>query len=198
MSEHQDAVFRAVQRLFALYERGNDLERAGAYARALVRLPLDRIERAIEWAEQTWDAKSPPPVPWLLKVAWKHEPPKAAVNPVSRADAEAEAERLKILRYHLERFSMADWYEFRRGFGYPVSQQLYDRLGVAVPAGVTFIAPDPAWCNAERSRSRSECGASFQRLGAKHQVAMPEPEAERMARAARDGRALAAGEELPF
>jgi hypothetical protein len=175
VSEHQDNVFRAVQRLFALYERGNDLERAGAYARALVRLPIDRLEQAIVWAEQTWEEKSPPPVPCLLRAAWKDSPPPTD-TPSMRAAEAAESERLKQLRYHLERFSMPDWYEFRRAFGYPVSAQLYVKLGVPVPHGVTFEPPDPAWCKAERERARSDCRAAFRRLEAKQHSRPLEPE----------------------
>lgn len=198
MREHQDIIFRAVQRLFALYERGNDMERAGAYARALVRVPIDRLETAIGWAEQTWEEKSPPPVPWLLRAAWKPSPP--SPNRVAmRADDEAERESLKVLRYYAERFSMSDWFEFKRAFGYTPTAALYEKLGIEVPRGVTFAAPDPAWCRAERERAARDCRAAFSELGSRYGTAIPD--AERMASAERDARDAAqrtANEELPF
>ncbi len=187
-SEHEDMVFRAVQRLFALYERGNDPQRAGAYARALVRLPIDRLERAIEWAETTWEQKSPPPVPWLLRVAWHGKPG-------TKADEQAEQENVKVLRYYLEHFSMADWYEFRRSFGYAPTEALYVKLGLAAPAGVTFVAPDPAWCKAERERQRARTREAFRRLNRQHGIALPEPDA--MTRVAL-GQQRAENADLPF
>jgi len=201
MSAHEDAIFLAVRKLFALYERGNDIERAGAYARALVRLPIDRFERAIEWAETTWEQKSPPPVPWLLRVAWKPEPPKAATNPVTRAEEEAEQAQLKVLRYYLEHFSMADWYDFKRAFGYAPSASTYAKFGIAVPEGVTFVAPAVAWCQEQRSKARRDCHAAFHELGSKFGAKLPPPEVMAKAvadRDARDAHQRAANEELPF
>jgi hypothetical protein len=162
-NEHEQTIRAGVDRLFALYERGNGPERAGAYTRALIRLSIDRLERAITAAERAWEQKSPPPVAWLLKAAWSDAPPATDAGSLS-AEEEAQSERMKQLRYYLERFSMPDWYSFREAFGFPVTAALYAKFGLTAPAGVRFEPPHPDWCEEQRELAARDCRAAFRRL----------------------------------
>ena len=192
--EHQLAVAREVDRLMEAFERGNSPKRSGAYARALQRVPIDRLERAVSWAIETHNEKSPPTIATMLRVAWKG-------TTVGKADDDADRDRLKAMCTYLENFSMADWYEFKRTFRLTPSAALYAKLEIRVPDGVTFTtAPEPAWCKAELDRALATTRAAFRRLSKKHGAVVPGPEvlAAEAERDARDAAQRAANEDLPW
>lgn len=167
-----------VVRMFSAFERGTSPERAARYSEALIRVPLDRLEPAVTWVIEHWEEKSPPSIAKLRQIAWNG-------SPNDPAQDEAEQERLKVLLYYLMRYSDADFYEFKRAFGFTPTRETYGKLAEAgqrmygkvwkVPDGVKFTAPDPAWCRAERHKAATDCRESYQRLGEKHGTRLPRP-----------------------
>jgi hypothetical protein len=169
--ESRELIGAQVVKLFSAFERGVSPERAARYTEALVRVPIDKLEAAVGWCIDHWEEKSPPTVAKLRQIAWRGTPNSPAQN-------EAEQERLKVLLYYMMRYSDADFYEFRRAFGFALTREHYGKLAETgrrmfgdewkVPEGVTFTAPAPAWCKEQREQAMRAARDSFRRMGSKY------------------------------
>lgn len=148
-----------IRRLIVAYSGLPSPERVAAYVSACKykAIGADRLARAVDRALATWEKSNPPPPAVVIAMAFGRAGE-------SKAESEKRAHEAKVLRYYLERYSDADYFEFAKAFGEPASLALCDRMNVKPPDGATFRQPTREWCDAQRKASRDAAAAAFDRL----------------------------------
>lgn len=152
MNPDHDRRFSAIEGLMESFQVSKPrAERISRFVKRTLDIPCEVLEQACRNLELA--ASRPPHITDLRQ---------AAATLRRGADCTTEDDR-KIMDYHLERYSDADYHMFRDRFGVAPTRDLFARHGVQPHADVTFAAPPREQAERERAAAAREAREAFER-----------------------------------